>query len=147
MLVLIGTLLWTLAVSVQASPHTWVTIQNAAGKDILGLRAEQRPYAPDVPPRVGSHFNTGQPPKDSQGRVISGAGFYGWQEGEAIHVVALMLVPDPGAENRFYADAEDTRLHYEVAARFQLRAGESRELTELFDGRFKALRAETRSDR
>lgn len=147
MLALIGTLVWVLAAPVQQASDAWVVIQNASGRDVMGFRARQEPYSSEVKPAVTAGFSSSQPVKDSKGRVISAAAFYGWEVKDTIHVVALVLVPDEGAENRFYPDRQDQRLHYEEAARFELKRGESRGLNDLLDGRFKAARVETRSGR
>ena len=145
MLALLLTLLWVTAPqSVTTNP--WVTIETAPDNAVMGFRPGIKPYSEDVMPRVFEHFSTGRPPTDTKGRVISGAAFYGWEEGDTVHVVVLMLVPDADAENRFYPDRNDRRLHYEVVSRFEMKPGERRqteELTQLFQGRPMAVRVGT----
>ena len=129
-----------------ATTETWITVETEQGNAVMGFRPGVKRYSEEVKPRVSEHFSTGQPPIDIKGRVISRAGFYGWEEGDTVHVVVLMLVPDPDAENRFYPDRQDRRLRYEVLSRFEMKRGEFRqteELTRLFKGRAMGLRVGT----
>lgn len=135
----------TVVAPVQAQSDAWVRIEGPDGSPILGFRPQSKPYTGEEEPRVGSHFPDRQP-TDTKGRVISGVGFYGWESEGTIHVVVLILVPDADAENRFYPDAEDRRLHYEELSRMALRRGETRqtdELTALYGGRVMTVRIAT----
>ena len=127
---------------VQAQSDAWVRIEVPEGHAILGFRPQLKPYTGDEGPRVGSHFHDRQP-TDKKGRVISGVGYYGWEAEGNIHVVVLILVPDANAENRFYPDSEDRRLHYEEWSRLVLKRGEVRqaeELSALYGGRVVTVR-------
>jgi hypothetical protein len=118
------------ATPARAISDAWVKVETPEGRAILGFRPELKPYTGEEQPRVTSHFSDRQP-TDKKGRVISGAGFYGWEADGTIHIVVLILVPDPDAENRFYADPEDRRLRYEVLSRLALKPGEARQTEEL----------------
>ena len=121
---------------VQAGSDAWVRIEVPEGHAILGFRPQVKPYTGEEKPRVESHFRDRQP-TDRKGRVISGVGYYGWEADGNIHMVVLILVPDADAQNRFYPDADDRRLHYEELSRLVLKRGEvrqSEELTALYGG-------------
>lgn len=71
--------------------------------------------------------------RDHDGEVVSEIGFYAWTEGTATRVQVFLMVPAPGAPNRWLKEKGDDPklLRLKAFATYQISLGQSKRIEEL----------------
>ena len=110
----------------QVASGPWIAIQNARGQDLMSFVAQDTPFKPGVPTRVGERLNV----RAADGRTTTGVAYYAWTTESSVRVVVLAEIPAAQAKpGSFPSDSPSSR--YEQIAEFTLAMGESREVKEL----------------
>jgi len=89
---------------------------------------------PPDPPQTAAACTVGRKDiRDSDGKIVSEIGFYAWTEGAVTRVRVFLMVPAPGAPNRWLKEQGDDPklLRPKAFTTFTLKPGESKRIDAL----------------
>lgn len=86
------------------NPVAIVTVRDAGGKLRSYFEPRPEPFRAGMKPITTILLSDRRDVRDSEGRIVSGFGFYCWRDSSEIHVQVLVFIPKPGAPNRYLAN-------------------------------------------